>query len=133
MAKVINTEPAPPFSRLPGLFEKLGQTLGDFVEAKLALFRKEMWEEGEALVNRAAGIVAAALVAWAGFLVVSAGLVLALDEWLRNPVLSAMIVGVVYLAGGLGIVKLQMKNLRRPLTKTQTELEKDKLWIRANT
>jgi len=133
MAREIINEPAPPFSRLPNLLEKLYETIADFFEAKLALFRKELWEEGESLVKRTLGLLLGALVAWAGFLFVSAGLVMAINGWLHNPVWSSLIVGFVYVVGGGAVVKSGVRNLRYPLPKTQAELEKDKQWIGANT
>ena len=129
----MNREPAPPFSRLPSLFETLGQSVADFLEAKLALFRKELWEEGESLLKRTGGIVVAGLVGWAGFLAVTAGLVLTVDHWLANRALSALIVGAIYIAASIAIVKIQLKKLHHPLPKTRIELEKDEEWIRANT
>jgi hypothetical protein len=34
-----------PFSRLPELLERLYDSLASFLDAKLTLFRKEIWEE----------------------------------------------------------------------------------------
>jgi len=123
----------PPFSRLPGLLERLYESLVDFLDAKLALFRKELWEEGKSLLSRAVGVGIAAMVVCIGFLVLTAALVMALNEWLNNLALSAFIVGTVYIVGGVVVARSQLKNMERPLSKTQAELEKDKQWIKANT
>lgn len=133
MAKEIFNDPGPPLSRLPGLLERLYDNLSDFLEAKLALFRKELWDEGESLARRTFQVAVGASVVWAGFLVVTAGLVLALEEWFHSPVWPAFMVGGIYILGGLIFVKLRMRDLRRPLPKTTAELEKDKRWIKANT
>jgi uncharacterized membrane protein YqjE len=133
MAKEIINETEPPLARLPSLLEKLYDSLAAYFEAKLALFRKEVWEEGESLLKRALSLVVAVLIIWAGFLVVTAGLVMALNEWLNNPVLSALLVGALYIVGGIVLAKFGLKNLRTPLPRTQAELEKDKQWIKANT
>ena len=52
-----NTAPFLPFSRLPELLERLCDSLASFLDAKLALFRKEVWEEGQALLRGALGVV----------------------------------------------------------------------------
>ena len=53
-----DTAPLLPFSRLPGLLERLYDSLASFLDAKLGLFRKEVWEEGQALVRRGLGVAA---------------------------------------------------------------------------
>ena len=42
-----DTTPLLPFSRLPELLERLYDSLASFLDAKLTLFRKEIWEEGQ--------------------------------------------------------------------------------------
>ena len=54
-----DTAPLLPFSRLPDLLERLYDSLASFLEAKLTLFRKEIWEEGQSLVRRGLGVAAA--------------------------------------------------------------------------
>jgi hypothetical protein len=51
-----DTTPSLPFSRLPELLERLYDSLASFLEAKLTLFRKEIWEEGQSLVRRGLGM-----------------------------------------------------------------------------
>jgi len=120
-----------PFSRLPELLERLYDSLASFLDAKLALFRKEVWEEGESLIRRGLGVAAAGLVALVGFMVLTAALILSLDTWVGNLSLSCLIVGVAYLAGGAGTAVALAKNVTgRPLHKTRVELEKDKQWIK---
>ena len=135
MAREVINEPttAPPFSRLPGLLQRLYDGLVEFLDAKLALFRKELWEEGKTILSRAVGVGIAAMVVCIGFLVLTAALVMALNELLNNFALSALIVGAVYIVGGIIVAISQLKSMQRPLSKTQAELEKDKQWIRANT
>ena len=58
-----DTTPSLPFSRLPELLERLYDSLASFLEAKLTLFRKEIWEEGQSLVRRGLGVAAAGVVA----------------------------------------------------------------------
>jgi hypothetical protein len=53
-----------PFSRLPELLERLYESLASFLDAKLALFRKEVWEEGQCLIRRGMGVAAAGLLPW---------------------------------------------------------------------
>src|SRR5262245_5377565 len=131
--EVFRETPAPPFSRLPTLLERLYQSLVDFLDAKLALFRKEIWEEGKSFLSRAVGVSIAAMMVCIGFLVLTAALVMVLNELLHNLALSAFIVGAVYIAGGVIVAISQLKSMQHPLSKTQAELEKDKQWIRANT
>ncbi|MCI0628431.1 MAG: phage holin family protein [Acidobacteria bacterium] len=129
----MSRETAPlPLSRLPELLERLYDSLAEFLDAKLALFRKELLEEGESLLRRAFGVAAAVLVALVGFMVLTGGLVLTLDIWIRNVPLSCLIVGGTYFAVGAGMAGALAKNVtRRPLRKTRIELEKDKQWIKA--
>jgi uncharacterized membrane protein YqjE len=120
-----------PFSRLPELLERLYDSLASFLDAKLALFRKEVWEEGESLIRRGLGVAAAGVVALVGFMVLTAALILSLDTWIGNLSLSCLIVGVAYFAGGAGTAVALAKNVTgRPLHKTRVELEKDKQWIK---
>ena len=70
-----DTAPVLPFSRLPGLLERLYDSLASFLDAKLALFRKEVWEEGQSFIRRGLGVVAAGLVALVGFMVLTAALI----------------------------------------------------------
>jgi len=120
-----------PFSRLPELLERLYDSLASFLDAKLALFRKEVWEEGQSLIRRGLGVAAAGLVAFVGFMVLTAGLVLSLDTWIGNLPLSCLIVGAAYFVGGAGTAVALAKNVTgQPLHKTRIELEKDKQWIR---
>ena len=120
-----------PFSRLPELLERLYDSLASFLDAKLALFRKEVWEEGESLIRRGLGVAAAGLVALVGFMALTAALILSLDTWIGNLSLSCLIVGVAYFAGGAGMAVALAKNVSgQPLRKTRIELEKDKQWIK---
>ena len=54
-----DTAPSLPFSRLPELLERLYDSLASFLDAKLALFRKEVWEEGQSMVRRGLGVAVA--------------------------------------------------------------------------
>ena len=120
-----------PFSRLPELLERLYDSLASFLDAKLALFRKEVWEEGQSLIRRGLGVAAAGVVALVGFMFLTVALVLSLDTWIANLSLSCLIVGAAYFVGGAGTAVALAKNLtRQPLHKTRIELEKDKQWIR---
>lgn len=121
-----------PLSRLPELLEKLYDSLASFLDAKLALFRKEVWEEGQSLMKRAMGVAAAVLVALVGFMVLTGGLVLTLDVWIGNLPLSCLIVGGAYFSVGAGMAGAFAKNLRQhPWQEMRIELEKDKQWIKA--
>ena len=64
-----------PFSRLPELLERLYDSLASFLDAKLALFRKEVWEEGQSVLRRGIGVAAAGVVALVGFMVLTAALI----------------------------------------------------------
>jgi len=121
-----------PFSRLPELLERLYDSLASFLDVKLALFRKEVWEEGQSLMRRALGVAGAVLVALVGFMVLTAGLVLTLDVWILNLPLSCLIVGGAYFGVGAGMAAALAKNvIERPLQKSRIELERDKQWIKA--
>ena len=120
-----------PFSRLPELLERLYDSLASFLDAKLALFRKEVWEEGQSLFRRGLGVAIAGLVALVGFLALTAALILGLDTQIGNLSFSCLIIGGAYFVGGAGIAVVLAKNLTgQPLHKTRIELEKDKQWIR---
>ena len=120
-----------PFSRLPELLERLYDSLASFLDAKLALFRKEVWEEGQSLIRRGLGVAAAGVVALVGFMVLTAALVLSLDRWIGDLSLSCLVVGALYFVGGAATAMVLAKNVTgQPLHKTRIELEKDKQWIR---
>jgi uncharacterized membrane protein YqjE len=121
-----------PLSRVPELLERLYESLASFLDAKLALFRKEVWEEGQSVIKRALGVAVAMLVALVGFMVLTSGLVLTLDVWIGNLALSCLIVGGAYFALGAGVAAASAKKLgQQPLQKTRIELEKDTQWIKA--
>ena len=128
----MSKETAPlPFSRLPDLLERLYDSLASFLDAKLALFRKEVWEEGQSLIRRGLGVAAAGVVALVGFMALTAALVLGLDTRLGNLPLSCLVVGAVYFIGGAATAVVLAKSAAgKPLRKTRIELEKDKQWIR---
>ena len=119
-----------PLSRLPALLEKLSESIASFFDAKLALFRKEVWDQGHSLLRRVIGIGAGVVLALLGFIVLTAGLVLKLDEAVQSPAFSCFIVGGLYLAVGLVATAIMAKRSSAPLEKTRKELEKDKQWIK---
>jgi len=120
-----------PFARLPELLERLYDSLASFLDAKLALFRREVWEEGQSLIKRGLGVAAAAVVALVGFMVLTAALTLSLDTQIGNLSLSCLIVGALYFVGGAGTAVALAKNAAgKPLRKTRIELERDKQWIK---
>jgi uncharacterized membrane protein YqjE len=129
-----DTAPSLPFSRLPDLLERLYDSLASFLDAKLTLFRKEIWEEGESLVRRGLGVAAAGVVALVGFMVLTAALVSTLASRIDSLPLSCLIIGGAYLVMGAGMaVVLGKKVTGQPLPKTRLELEKDKEWIKQAT
>jgi uncharacterized membrane protein YqjE len=124
----------PPFSRLPELLERLYESLASFLDAKLTLFSKEIWEEGQSLVRRGLGVAAAGLVALVGFTVLTAALVSPLATRVGSLSLSCLIIGAAYFVMGAGMaVVLAKKVTGQPLPKTRIELEKDKEWIKQAT
>ena len=126
-----DTAPLLPFSRLPDLLETLYDSLASFLDAKLALFRKEVWEEGQSLVRRGLGVAAAGVVALVGFMVLTAALVSSLATRLGSLSLSCLIIGGAYFVMGAGMVVVLAKSVTgQPLHKTRIELEKDKQWIK---
>ena len=127
-----NTAPVLPFSRLPELLgETLQLSLASFLDAKLALFGKEVWEEGQSLLRGALGVATAGVVALVGFMVLTAALISSLATRIGNLPLSCLIIGGVYFVLGAGMAVVLAKNVTgQPLHKTQIELEKDKQWIK---
>ena len=126
-----DTTPLLPFSRLPDLLERLYDSLASFLEAKLALFRKEVWEEGQSLVRRGLGVAAAGVVALVGFMVLTAALISTLATRMGNLPLSCLIIGGAYFVIGAGMAVELAKNVTgQPLHKTRIELERDKQWIK---
>jgi uncharacterized membrane protein YqjE len=120
-----------PFSRLPELLERLYDSLASFLDAKLALFRKEVWEEGQSLLRRGMGVAVAAAVALVGFMVLTAALISTLATRTGNLPLSCLIVGGTYFIIGAGTAVALAKNVTgQPLRKTRIELEKDERWIK---
>ena len=120
-----------PFSRLPDLLERLYDSLASFLDAKLALFRKEVWEEGQSLLRRGLGVAAAGVVALIGFMVLTAALISTLATRNGNLPLSCLIIGGAYFIIGGGAAVVLAKNVTgKPLHKTRIELEKDKQWIK---
>jgi uncharacterized membrane protein YqjE len=126
--------PSLPFSRLPELLERLYDSLASFLEAKLTLFRKEIWEEGQSLVRRGLGVAAAGVVALVGFMALTAALVSSLATRLDSLSLSCLIIGAAYFVMGAAMAVVLAKKLTgQPLPKTRIELEKDKEWIKQAT
>ena len=126
-----DSNPLLPFSRLPELLERLYDSLASFLDAKLTLFRKEIWEEGQSLVRRGLGVAVAGLVALVGFMVLTTALVSSLATRLGSLPLSCVIIGAAYFVLGAGMAGVLAKKLTgQPLPKTRIELEKDKQWIK---
>jgi uncharacterized membrane protein YqjE len=129
-----DTAPLLPFSRLPELLERLYDSVASFLDAKLKLFRKEIWEEGQSIVRRGLGVAAAGVIALVGFMVLTASLVSSLATRLGSFPLSCVIIGAVYFVMGAAMaVVLTNKVTRQPLPKTRIELEKDKEWVKQQT
>ena len=123
--------PSLPFSRLPELLERLYDSLASFLDAKVTLFRKEIWEEGQSLIRRGLGVAAAGVVALVGFMALTAALVSSLATRLDSLSLSCLIIGAAYFVMGAGMAMVLAKKLTgQPLPKTRIELEKDKEWIK---
>jgi hypothetical protein len=121
-----------PFSRLPELLKRLYDFLAS-LDAKLTLFRKEIWENGQSLIRRGLGVAASGVVALVG-LVLTAALVSTLASRIDSLPLSCLIIGGAYLVMGAGMaVVLGKKVTGQPLPKTRLELEKDKEWIKQAT
>ena len=118
-----------PFSEL---LERLYDSLASFLDAKLTLFRKEIWEEGQSLVRRGLGVAAAGVVALVGFMVLTAALVSSLATRLGSLSLSCLIIGAAYFVMGAGMA-MALAKTGQPLPKTRIELEKDKEWIKQAT
>jgi uncharacterized membrane protein YqjE len=111
--------------------ERLYDSLASFLDAKLALFRKEVWEEGQSVLRRGLGVAAAAVVALVGFMVLTAALISTLATRNGNLPLSCLIIGGAYFIIGGGAAVVLAKNVTgKPLHKTRIELEKDKQWIK---
>jgi uncharacterized membrane protein YqjE len=134
MKPMSNTNEPPPFSQLPKLLKTLSDEFSSFLDLKLKLFRREFWQEAQGLLSRTVGIAAAAVVTFAGFMVLIASLVLAVNIWLQNLLLSCLIVGGICFAGGAAVAVLLARRLSDvELPKTRIELDKDKQWIKAQT
>ena len=119
-----------PLSRLPGLLEKLHEALASFFDAKIALLLKEVWEQAEALLKRGVGIGVGVLLAFLGFMALTAVLVLKVNEAVNNPALACLIVGVAYFVVGAGTTWVMVKKSRVPLEKTRAALEEEAQWIK---
>ena len=76
-------------------------SVASFSDAKLTLFRKEIWEEGQSLVRRGLGMAG-----WGsclgGFMVLTAALVSFLATRLGSLPLSCLIIGAAYFVIGAG-------------------------------
>ena len=134
MKSASNVSEIRPFSKLPSLLKVLSDELACFFDLKLTLFRKELWDEGQRFLSRFLGIGAAAVVALAGFLVLIAALILALNQRFHDLLLSCLIVGGVCLAGGTTVAILLARRLFNVgLDQSRSELGKDKQWIESQT
>ena len=123
-----------PFSKLPGLLKTLSDEAVSFLDLKLTLFRKELWHEGQGFLSRFLGIGAAAIIALVGFQVLIAALVLTLNQWLHDPLLSCLIVGGVCFVGGTTVAILLARRLSNGgFRKSRVELHKDREWIETQT
>jgi uncharacterized membrane protein YqjE len=129
---MLKTSAPLPLARLPGLLSMLLDDLASFLDLKLALFRRELWEEGQSLLTRVLGIAIAAVFALAGFMVLICALVLALNLWLQNLLVACLIVGGSAFVGGTAIAAILARRLSHPvLRKSQIELDKDRRWIKS--
>jgi hypothetical protein len=123
-----------PFSGLPRLFKLLTEEVTQFVDLKLTLFQKELWQEGQVLVGHSLGIVGAIVVAITGFQVLIAASALALSLWLDSLLFALLITGTTCLLGGaLGAIFLARRLRNVGLPKSRNELIKDKEWIQTQT
>jgi hypothetical protein len=117
------------------LFKQLSTDTGELVRQEVALAKAEMRQAGATLARDGAKVGIALGLALAGFLSVTAFLVAGLGRLLGGHIwLSALIVGVVFLAVGAVLAKNALADIkRRGLVPAQTaaSLRDDAAWAKS--
>lgn len=118
------------------LFSELTRETTTLVRQEVALAKTEMSHKAAEVGKDVGFLAAGALVAYAGFLVLIAMLVIALVQLGVTPWLAALVIGVVVLgAGGIlvraGLTKLKAQSLAPE--KTMETLEEDAQWAKNQT
>lgn len=86
---------------LPELFSDVTRESSELVRKEIELAKLEVTEGIAALKSGAVQMLLALPLLWAGFLFTLAAAVLALDTQLQRPWLSALVVGITVLLGGV--------------------------------
>lgn len=128
------TPPLEPEPSLGELFRQLAQDSSTLIRQEVALAKTELTRSLSRAAVGAAGIVAGALVAVVGVLVLIAALVVGLGDLIDNYWLSALIVGVLFVAIGGLLAKSNLDRVKgvdyKPDLTIQT-LKEDKRWAQA--
>lgn len=126
-------EPVAAEPSLGELFRQLAQDSSLLIRQEVALAKAEMRENVRSAARSATLLAVGGAIAAVGTLVLSAFLVLLLGELLGNYWLSALIVGVLFLAVGGVMVSSNLKGLRANDLKPEQSLDslrEDGQWIR---
>jgi uncharacterized membrane protein YqjE len=130
----VPSEPSGPSASLGDLFKQLTTDTGDLIRQEARLARTEIWEAGTTLVRDAAKVGIAVALALAGALAVAAFLVVGLGALLDGRYwLSALLVGIAFLAGGGVLARNAVEDVKRRGLKpneTVDTLREDAVWAK---
>lgn len=118
--------------QLGDLFRQLAQDSAILVRQEMALAKAELRENVRSVARDTAKIAVGAVLAGVGALVLVAFLVLVLGDLTGNYWVSALIVGVLFVAAGAFLATSAMKRLKHEgITPEQTlqTLKEDKQWL----
>jgi hypothetical protein len=115
-----------------GLLSELAEETGILVRQEIALFKAEIQENLSRLGIGAGALVAGGLIAFTGWLALTAAAILGLSLVLA-PWLAALIVGAVMITLGAGLLLFSKSRLRSETLvprRTLSSLREDRAWIR---
>jgi uncharacterized membrane protein YqjE len=115
------------------LFARLSSDTGELVRQEISLARAEMKQMGSTLARDSAKVGTALVLALAGTLAITTFLVIVLGHLFDSYWVSALVVGVVFLAIGGVMARNAMRDIKqRGVTPTQTAstLRDDALWAK---
>jgi hypothetical protein len=115
-----------------GLLSELADETGILVHQEIALFKAEIQENLRRLGIGAGALMAGGLIAFTGWLALTAAAILGLSLVLA-PWLAALIVGAVMITLGAGLLLFSKSRLRSETLvprRTLSSLREDRAWIR---
>ncbi len=130
-ARAARVDPAQDNRSLGDLFAELARETSTLVRNEVKLAKREMTDKATTAGKHIGSLVAGGAIAYAGFLVLLAALVMGLDEWMPTG-LAALIVGALVAAVGYFLVQRglsALKSMDLAPHETIESLKEDKEWL----